>query len=59
MPRKTYTLTDETYRVLNGKEAEIAKEMECEPQYIYGIKNKDNPDPYPKFRELFRASANA
>lgn len=59
MPRKTYKLTDETYEVLKGNEQSIAKEMECDPSYIYGIRNQENPDPYPKFRALFRASANA
>jgi hypothetical protein len=55
MARKTYSHTEETFKALSGREAAIAKEMECDPSYIYGIKNHTHPDPYPRFRELFRA----
>lgn len=57
MARKTYKLSDETYEVLKNHEQGTAKEMECDPSYIYGIRNQINPDPYPKFRELYRAAA--
>ena len=59
MARKTYHLTDETYQVLIGHEAEIAESMDCDPSYIYGIKNGTHPDPFPKFQELFRACCHA
>ena len=59
MARKHYKLTDETFQVLSKHEAAIAREMECDPSYVYKIKNGDEPDRFPPFRELFRAAANA
>ncbi len=59
MARKTYALSDATYQALINHEADIAREMECDPSYIYGIKNHNHPDPFPKFRELYRAAAHA
>jgi len=54
--RKTYGHSDQTFQAIVKHEAEIALEMDCEATYIYAIKNRDTPDPYPKFRELFRAT---
>jgi hypothetical protein len=59
MARRTYGHSDQTFQVLIGNEAAIALELDCDPTYIYGIKNRTNPDPYPKFRELFRSAARA
>ncbi len=57
MARKTYRHSDETYQAIVGHESEIAREMGCCPTYIYGLKNRDNPDPFPKFEELYRSTA--
>jgi hypothetical protein len=54
--RKIYQRTDETFQAV-GTETAIAKQGNWDPSYIYGIKNGDNPDPYPKFRELFQNTA--
>lgn len=59
MARKTYRRSDETFKALSTHEAATAREMECDPSYIYHLKNGDEKDPYPQFRELFRANANA
>lgn len=59
MPRKTYPLTDETYRVISGNEQAMAREMECDPSYFHHIKRSEEPDRYPPFREQFRAGAYA
>lgn len=56
MARKTYSLTDATFKALAGCESSIAREMECDPTYIHQIKRGDSPDPFPKFRELYRAT---
>ena len=53
MPRKTYKLTDETYEVLKGNEQSIAKEMECDPSYIYGIRNQEKLRLMPNQLERF------
>ena len=58
MPRKIYTRSDETFKVLAGHESEIAKEMECDVSYINKVKNDREPDRYPPFREIFRAGCN-
>jgi hypothetical protein len=50
-PKKYYSTSDETREVLNGAESAIAKAYGCTPGYIYNIKNGDEPDPYPPFRE--------
>jgi len=57
--RQNYGLSDETFQILIGKESLIADEFGCDESYIFGIKNQKNPDPYPKFRRLFRAAVRA
>lgn len=59
MARKTYQLTDETFQVLSGNEAKIAREMECDPSYINKIKNGVELDRFAAFRALFRAACYA
>lgn len=59
MARKTYKLSNQTFLALVDHEPGIADEMDCDPSYIYGIKNQKHPDPYPKFRELYRADVRA
>lgn len=58
MARKTYKRSDETFRVLSGNEADIAREAEWDVSYVNKLKNGAEPDRYPPFRELFRFSAN-
>lgn len=57
--RKTYGTTDQTVLAIIGKEQAIAAEMDCHPTYIYGMKDRDNPDPYARFRPLYRAAVRA
>lgn len=59
MARKTYPLTDETFKIVSGFENEIAKEMEVDPSYVRKIKTGDEPDRYPAYRHFFRAACNA
>lgn len=59
MAKQHYSRSDETYDVLRGYEGMIAKEHDCDDSHIYAIKNGVSPDPYPRFRHLFRASARA
>jgi hypothetical protein len=56
MARRTYRLSDETFKVLSGNESAIDREMECDVSYISKIKNSSEPDRYPPFREIFRAA---
>lgn len=57
MARKTYGLSDETFKVLSGHESEIAREMNCDPSYIFKIKSGAETDHYPRFREIFRSAS--
>lgn len=57
--RRTYQLTDETFKVLSNHLSPIAREMECDVSYINKIKNGNEIDRYAPFRELFRSGANA
>lgn len=59
MARKNYRLSDETFLVLSGNEANIAREFDCDPSYIYAIKNGDAPDRFAQFLPFFRAIAYA
>lgn len=59
MARNTYHRSDETFQVLIHHESEIAREGEWKPQYIHQVKDGESPDPYPKFRALFRAAVRA
>jgi hypothetical protein len=55
MARQTYSRSDETFKVLSGHEGEFAREMEKDVSYFNKIKNENEPDPYPRFRAIFRA----
>lgn len=57
MAKRFYGTTDETRKVLLGNEAAIAKAKGCDPSYVYNIKNSEEPDPYPPFREWFQFCA--
>jgi hypothetical protein len=57
MAKRFFGTTDETRAVLLGNEAAIAKAKGCDPSYIYNIKNSEEPDPYPPFREWFQFCA--
>jgi hypothetical protein len=59
MARNHYGRSDETYDVLRNHVQPIAAEYGCDDSYIYDIKNQRTPDPYPKFRHLFRSAAQA
>jgi Lhr-like helicase len=57
MAREQYSLSDETFQVLINHESKIAEEYGCHESYIFAIKNQKSPDPFPKFRRMFRAAA--
>lgn len=48
---KNYGTSDQTRQVLTGKTESAARAYGCIEQYISGIKNGYEPDPYPRFRE--------
>jgi len=58
MPRKIFPTSDETRTVIQGNEVAIAKAKGVTPSYLYNIKNMEEPDPYPPFREWFQDCAN-
>ena len=54
MSRQTYPRSDETFKVLAGHEAEFAREADKDASYFNKLKNDVEPDPYSRFRALFR-----
>jgi len=56
MARRTYGLTDATFKAVSGNEKSIATAGEWDESYIGKIKRSEAPDPFPKFRELYRAT---
>lgn len=57
MAKRFYGTSDETRAVLLGHEAAIAKAKGCSPSFIYNVKNSEEPDPYPPFRDWFQNCA--
>lgn len=54
MARERHTLSDETYKVLNGYEAEFAAEADKDVSYFNKIKNGHEPDRFAQFYPLFK-----
>lgn len=55
--KKDFLNSDETREVLNSHEETVAKVYGCTPGYIFNIKNGNEPDPYPVFRQWFQDCA--
>lgn len=59
MARKTYELSAETIKVLNGQSTKVAEEFGCDPSYMHGILAKSETDPFAKFEWLYAAAVRA
>lgn len=59
MSRKTYSLSTETIKVLNGSATKVAEEFGCDPGYIHQILGQTVTDPFAKMEWLFAAAVRA
>lgn len=57
--RRTYSLSTETIKVINGNATKVAEEFGCEPSYIHQILGQSVTDPFAKFEWLFASAVKA
>lgn len=57
--RHTYSLTDETRKVISGKVQAVADEWDVSDKAVYAILTEAQTDPYSKFRAMFKAALRA
>ena len=57
--RRSYKISDETIKVINGHARTVAIEYGCEEQYIFSILSNAQTDPFAKFEWLFRSAVKA
>lgn len=57
--RRTYELSTETIKVLNGSATKVAEEFGCKPEYIHQILGGTQTDPFAKFEWLFSSAVKA
>lgn len=59
MSRRTYKLSAETIKVVNGSATKVADEFGCDPAYIHQILGQTATDPFAKFEWLFASAVKA
>lgn len=59
MARMVYQLSPQTRKVLTNHVKDIAIEFDCDPSHMYQILSDVEPDPFAKFRRLFKAAVRA